>query len=75
MTTSLKQQFVKLKEAAIPTSSTRGTVIASTTVKGTVAFKQEFGIYLQRFGPPTDGVFDPLFLELIRAELKAGIII
>jgi hypothetical protein len=75
MTTSLKNQFTKLKDAAIPTSTTRGTILASTTVRGNVSFKQEFGIYLQRFGPPSDGVFDPLFLELIRAELKAGIII
>lgn len=75
MTTSLKKQFADLKNAAQPTGTTRGTIIASITVKGTVSFKQEYSIYLQRFGPPTDGVFDPLFLELIRAELKAGIIV
>jgi hypothetical protein len=75
MTISLKKQFTDLKNAAIPTGTTRGTIIASTTVKGTIRFKQEFGIYLERFGPPSDGVFDPLYLELIRAELKAGVIV
>jgi hypothetical protein len=71
----LKTQFAKLKDAAVPTGTTRGTILASTTVRGNISFRQEFGIYLQRFGPPSDGVFDPRFLELIRAELKAGIII
>jgi hypothetical protein len=75
MTTSLKKQFEDLKTAAQPTGTTRGTILASITVKGTISFKQEYSIYLQRFGPPVDGIFDPLFLELIRAELKAGIII
>jgi hypothetical protein len=75
MTISLKEQFAKLKDAAVPTGTTRGTVLASTTIKATIRYKQEYGIYLERFGPPTDGTFDPLYLELIRAELKAGIIV
>jgi len=73
MTMSLKRQFANL-EALGRQGTTRGTVLASTSVKGTVRFKPEFAIYVQRFGPPMLGEFDPLYLELIRAELKAGIL-
>jgi hypothetical protein len=74
MTNSLKLQFENL--AALANSNkARGTIIASMTVKGAIKFKREYAIYLQRFGPPLLGEFDPLYLELIRAELKAGIIL
>ena len=74
MTTALKRQFANL-ESLGRQGTTRGTVLASTSVKGNVRFKPEFAIYVQRFGPPMLGEFDPLYLELIRAELKAGILL
>jgi hypothetical protein len=73
MTTALKRQFANL-EAQGRQGTTRGTVLASTSVKGNVRFKPEFAIYVQRYGPPILGVFDPLYLDLIRAELDAGIL-
>lgn len=74
MTTSLKRQFAELiANAKTPTQT--GIVMVSTTVQGNISVKREYMFYLQRFGPPVMGIFDPLYLELIRAELKAGIIL
>ncbi len=36
--------------------------------------KMEYIYYIQRYGPPKGGKFDETLLELIRAEIRAGLI-
>ncbi len=70
MTLSLKEQFSKLQ--APPTS---GLVLAE--IKNEVepaGIKMEYVYYIQRYGPPPAGKFDETLLDLIRAEIRAGLI-
>ena len=70
MTTSLKQQFADLEANSMGTRVTgRGAFLASIEIKGDIVFKSEYFIYVMRYGPPVNGIFDPVYLELIRAEL------
>lgn len=73
MTTSLKTQFAELVRPP-PVTVGRGFLIASVSVSATVSVRREYLIYLDRYGPPIDGIFDPVYLDLIRAEIEAGII-
>ena len=70
MTLSLKEQFSKLQ--APPTA---GMVLAE--IKNDVepaGIKMEYVYYIQRYGPPKAGKFDEILLDLIRAEIRAGLI-
>ncbi len=70
MTLSLKEQFSKLQAPM-----TSGLVLAE--IKNEVepaGIKMEYVYYIQRYGPPPGGKFDQTLLDLIRAEIRAGLI-
>jgi len=70
MTNSLKQQFADLEANSRATQvAGRGAFLASIEIKGEITFNAEYFIYVMRYGPPVRGIFDPVYLELIRAEL------
>ena len=73
MTKSLKQQFSELVKPR-PANGARGVFLAEVPVSATVNIKEEFIIYINRYGPPINGIFDPIYLDLIRAELAAAAI-
>lgn len=73
MTNSLKTQFAELVRP-LPVSGKSGFLIASVSVSATVIVRREYTIYVNRYGPPVNGIFDPVYLDLIRAELAAGAI-
>ncbi len=73
MTQALKQQFADLQANCHATGTkATGPIFAQIQVAGTIKPKYEYLIYLQRYGPPINGVFDPIYLDLIRAELAAN---
>ena len=73
MTNSLKQQFADLEANSRATQvAGRGAFLASIEIKGNITFNAEYFIYVMRYGPPVRGIFDPVYLELIRAELLLG---
>ena len=75
MALSLQQQFIDLTNFKNNTSQRgRGAIIASIDVQATVSVKMEYVYYIQRYGPPLKGIFDPIYLDLIRAEIAAGTI-
>ena len=70
MTNSLKQQFADLEANSRATQvAGRGAFLASIEIRGEITFNAEYFIYVMRYGPPVRGIFDPVYLELIRAEL------
>ena len=70
MTNSLKKQFADLEaNSAANRVIGKGAFLASISVKGDINFKVEYFLYVMRYGPPVNGIFDPVYLELIRAEL------
>ena len=73
MTNALKQQFADLEANSRATQvAGRGAFLASIEIKGDITFNAEYYIYVMRYGPPVNGIFDPVYLELIRAELLLG---
>ena len=73
MALSLKQQFADLANFRNNTyQKAQGALLASISVQGSVTLKLEYIIYVQRYGPPINGIFDPIYLDLIRAEIAAG---
>ena len=74
MALSLKQQFADLANFRNNTTQRgEGAIIASVSVQGSVTVKMEYVYYVQRYGPPINGIFDPIYLDLIRAEIAAGV--
>lgn len=75
MTQSLKQQFADLQaNCNAPGTQGKGELFVTIEVSGSLRPRYEYIIYLDRYGPPADGIFDPIYLDLIRAEMAAGII-
>lgn len=73
MAESLKIQFADLQANAKGTAQVaKGAILAETKVQGRVIAKYEYVIYIQRYGPPINGKFDPVYLERIRDELSDG---
>jgi hypothetical protein len=73
MTKSLKEQFAELVRPPSSTTS-RGIRLAEVDVTQFVQTRYEYIFYIRRYGPPTNGIFDPVYLDLIRAEIEAGVI-
>ena len=68
MTLSLKVQFEELRNQC-PDRNGREVVLADIKVNSPpVIIKQEYFIYVQRYGPPVDGKFDETLLNKIRSE-------
>jgi hypothetical protein len=75
MTKSLKKQFAELEaNAGKDTKNALGPVLASISISAPLTYRYEYAIYIRRYGPPLNGIFDPIYLTLIRAELAAGIV-
>ena len=73
MTRSLQQQFIDLeKNQKPPATGPRAPRLAEIKVSATVSVKYAYYIYLQRYGPPVNGKFDPLYIDLINAEIALG---
>ena len=70
MTNALKKQFADLEANSGATRvAGRGAILASIEIRGDIIFNTEYYLYVMRYGPPVNGIFDPVYLELIRAEL------
>lgn len=68
MTKSLQLQFDEFKR--IPVSQEAGFILASVNApKMTLGVKYEYIIYIQRYGPPSTGIFDEEILIQLRTEL------
>ena len=73
MALSLQQQFIDLQTFKNNTTQRgEGAILASIEVRGSVVVRMEYMYYIQRYGPPIGGLFDPIYLDLIRAEIAAG---
>jgi len=73
MTRSLQKQFEDLKKnQAPPSTGPRAPRLAEISVKAVVSVKYAYYIYVQRYGPPVNGKFDPLYIDLINAEIALG---
>ena len=73
MTRSLQQQFDDLKKnQAPPSTGPRAPRLAEIKVSAVVSVKYAYYIYVQRYGPPVNGRFDPLYIDLINAEIALG---
>ena len=73
MTRSLQQQFEDLKKNQKPPSTgPRAPRLAEIKVSAVVSVKYAYFIYVQRYGPPVNGRFDQVYIDLINAEIAAG---
>ena len=72
MTKSLQIQFAELVRP--PSSAFSGIRLAEVDVSQRVLARYEYLFYIRRYGPPANGIFDPIYLDLIRAEIEAGVI-
>jgi hypothetical protein len=71
MTKSLQEQFAELVRPP-PTSGTDGGgfyIAKIDTPVMVIGVKYEYVLYIQRYGPPNDGIFDEAILSELRAEL------
>ena len=75
MTTSLKQQFIDLQNNQKDVLGSRGLRLLDIGISERVSVKQEYIIYIKRYGPPFQGVFDPERLAIIRAQIATGVFI
>jgi len=72
MTRSLQVQFEDLKKNQAPALGPRAPRLAEIKVSAVVSVKYAYFIYVQRYGPPVNGRFDPLYIDLINAEIALG---
>ena len=75
MTTSLKQQFIDLQNNQKDVPGSSGLRLLEIGISERVSVKQEYVIYLKRYGPPLQGNFDPQRLAIIRAQIATGVFI
>ena len=76
MTTSLQTQFADLLANSMATRTVgKGPLLANISIRANVQYKSEYFIYIMRYGPPVDGIFDPVYLDLIRIELENGTLV
>jgi len=69
MAESVNTRIEKIKaEACKPTE--RGIILAKIDVQpAPIGVGGEFIEYVKRYGPPTNGIFDPVLLQQLRTEL------
>jgi len=73
MAQSLKEQFAALEANSNSTlQKAKGVIIAEITTQGSITTKWEYVLYIQIYGPPVQGQFDPVYLELIRGGIADG---
>lgn len=72
MTESLKLQFENLRIEALARSA-EGPIFASVVAPVlNLGVKGEYIQYINLYGPPADGKFDPILLERIRQDMLTG---
>ena len=70
MTKSLQEQFAELVRPPPSTGADGGVYIAKIdTPVMVIGVKYEYVLYIQRYGPPSDGIFDETILSELRTEL------
>jgi hypothetical protein len=75
MAQSLKEQFDYLRLHCTDNQQmAQGVIIAEIAIKAAVTVKWEYVIYIQMFGPPLKGQFDPVYLDQIRDGIACGTI-
>ena len=72
MVESLEKQFEELRNSAM--SRGEGAILAGVTSSAAVDISIQYVIYIQRYGPPTDGVFDQELLDAIISEFNIPIV-
>jgi hypothetical protein len=72
MVESLQTQFEELRNRAV--SRGEGAVLTTIDSSAEVVVRVEYIIYIQRYGPPINGVFDEDLLNGLRAEYNIPII-
>ena len=76
MAESLKVQFAELKADTKGTlQKAQGAILSEIKVQGGIVTKYEYIVYIQQYGPPIAGKFDPVYLERIRNDINDGTII
>jgi hypothetical protein len=69
MVDTLQKQFQECKENAKPTE-VKGFFLASIDAPTSlIGVKYEYLEYINRYGPPKDGIFDEILLAKLRSEL------
>ncbi len=69
MTESLQEQFAEMTRPP-PNTKDSGVYIAKIdTPQMVLGIKYEYVLYIQRYGPPDNGIFDETILANLRAEL------
>ena len=75
MAQSLKEQFAYLESHSNANQQmAKGVIIADISIKAAVTVKWEYVIYIQMYGPPLGGQFDPVYLDQIRDGIADGTI-
>lgn len=70
MTESLQKQFDECIKPVLPGGKENGVYLAKIdTPQMVIGVKYEYVMYIQRYGPPENGVFDETVLTELRAEL------
>ena len=72
MVESLQKQFAELRTKAI--SRGEGAILAGISASANVSVRIQYVIYIQRYGPPLDGVFDQELLDAIITEYNIPIV-
>ncbi len=72
MVESLQTQFDELRNKAL--SYGEGAILTSIESSAEVGVRVEYILYIQRYGPPLDGVFDEELLNGLRAEYNIPIV-
>lgn len=68
MTVALQKQFNECK--ATTATQEAGFILASIDAPAmSIGIKYEYIVYIQRYGPPNDGIFDEAILAQLRTEL------
>jgi hypothetical protein len=68
MASRLKDQFDAL-EAKTQRTPQKGIIFAEIDTTVGVSIKYEYVIYIEKYGPPIDGIFDEALIAQIRAEM------
>ena len=72
MVESLQTQFEELRNKAV--SRGEGAILSTIESSAEVAVRVEYILYIQRYGPPINGIFDEELLNGLRAEYNIPIV-
>lgn len=70
MVTTLKEQFAECAANANASATAKGFFLVKIEApSGILGVRQEYIAYINRYGPPPNGVFDETLLQQLRTEL------